>query len=91
MVAGEPEWLPEDLDVALEWQRHLDEQCTCGNPLMESTDPELEGAYEAQAVVCHACAAREAASKKFADADGVKLATHLTAEARAYLDGRDDV
>lgn len=75
----------------LAWQAHLDELCTCGNSLLESTDPEMEGAYEAHAVVCHACAAREAASKKFADSNGVKLATRLDPAARDYLDRRADV
>lgn len=75
----------------LEWQRHVDQQCGgCGQPLVESTRKDLEGAYEVSAVACHACAARERGAKKFTDTDGLKLAVHMLPAARDLIDGRAD-
>lgn len=82
---GDPLWLAEDLEVVLEWQRWTDVLCSgCNQPLSESLDPELEGAYEATAMVCHSCAARSAAEKKH-DGPGLQVGVALLPEAQQYL------
>lgn len=86
---GEPLWLAEDVDAVLEWQRWCDLQCSgCGQPMTETLDPELEGAYEATAVVCHGCAAREGEQKR-QDGVGVRVAVDLIPEARDFLRERN--
>lgn len=86
----EPEWLPDDLEVVLEWTRYRDTLCDgCAQSLSESLDPALEGAYEADVVSCHGCAAREAAQKKARDVPGVKVAVHLVPEAVEFLRSRE--
>lgn len=53
---GEPMWLPEDADLALEWQAEQDITCKgCGQPVDESTATASEGGYEGHAVVCFGC------------------------------------
>lgn len=60
--------MPEDVEWALEYQRWEKAICSgCGHPLDESMDPEFEGAYDAEWVVCHACSAKEALSKETGD------------------------
>lgn len=82
-------WLPEDLDAVLEYQRWRDEVCSgCGQPMSETLDAELEGAYEPRVVQCHGCAARDTAMKKSSDQPGVKVAVELLPEAHEYLRDR---
>lgn len=52
--------------------------------------PDLEGAYDVEALACHACAAREAKASDFKDTHGVKLHVHPSAEAQQYLDERKE-
>lgn len=62
----EAEWLPEDLEAVLIWQREQASLCSgCGLPTDETMDPENEEAYVGKAVQCHACAARDSAAKVF--------------------------
>jgi hypothetical protein len=57
---GEPVWLEEDTQAALEWQEHKDSLCSgCGNPRDESFALENHDRYDVTALACHACAARE--------------------------------
>lgn len=57
MAPGEPQWLPEDTELALEWQAEKRAQCAdCGHHLDESTDPGSIRDYEAAELVCQACA-----------------------------------
>lgn len=82
---GEPLWLAEDLEAVLEWQRWCDLVCSgCGQPMSETLDPELEGAYEATAVVCHGCAARETEQQRV-EGKGVHVAVDLDPRARQFL------
>lgn len=53
--------------------------------MSESFDPDLEGAYEPQAVACHACAARDAGVKQHRDVPGVKVGVSLIEEAAEFL------
>lgn len=61
---GDPLWEQDDTDVAvalteLEGERHA----ACGHPRAESMDPDHEFDWEAHAVRCHACAARDRAAR----------------------------
>lgn len=58
----------------------------CRRPMTETLDPELQGAYEAHVVTCHACAAREKAAKSDEAANpGVRIGVDLRPEAREFL------
>ena len=84
----EPLWLASDLEAVLEWQRWCDQVCGgCGQPLLEAIDPDLEGAYEAHAVVCHACAAREAEQKRV-EGMGIQVGVELMPAAQQMLRDR---
>lgn len=66
---GEPEWLDEDIEAALEWIAYQDSLCSgCGNPKSECWDPDRDGTYEAIAVQCFACAARDAENRRASEA-----------------------
>lgn len=55
---GEPLWTPEDRAWALALAVVEAESCSgCGQPLAQTLDPELEEAWRAEVVRCHACAA----------------------------------
>lgn len=90
----DPQWLDGDVEWALETQRWLDSLCPgCGNPRDECMDPELEGAYEAEAVRCHACTAREAAAAKAAERKpdrsvGRLISVRLSPEADEWVQQR---
>lgn len=79
-MAGEPEWLPEDIEAALEWQDYQSSLCSgCGNPKAECFDPKNEDDYEAEPLRCHACATRDRKAKlvgsdEHADASGLYFA-----------------
>lgn len=61
----------------------------CGRPVTETFDPELQGAYEAHVITCHACAAREKAVKADeAKNPGVRIGVDLRPEARRFLSER---
>lgn len=60
----EPQWLDEDIQAVLEWQREQRLICDgCGLPRDETWDPDMENGYTAKAWTCHACAARERKEK----------------------------
>jgi hypothetical protein len=54
---GEPQWLPEDTDLALEWQAEKRSLCPgCRQPLDETTNADNDRqAYVAEDVLCQAC------------------------------------
>jgi len=57
---GEPLWLPEDRQAALEWQAYQDALCPgCKRPRVESFDIAMDDHYDVTALQCHACAARD--------------------------------
>lgn len=67
-MPGEPLYLPEDLEAVLEWQQEQDLLCPgCGQPRDETMDPELQNAYRARALRCHACAAKARKAASFGD------------------------
>lgn len=77
-------WLDEDTQAALEWQEWDDARCSgCGHPRYEAWSPEMESAYEAVPMRCHACAERERAGKRLRkiDPDGTEgLYVHVVEE-----------
>lgn len=81
--------MPEDVDVALEWQSWDKATCSgCGHPLSESMDPEYEGAYDAEWVVCHACSEKEFRRGDGNPPRGGRLIAVLPEERRIELQGR---
>jgi len=55
---GEALWTDDDRAWAIALLVVEDEVCRgCGQPVTESTDPELEELWAAEVVRCHACAA----------------------------------
>ena len=76
---GEPLWLDEDRDYALALHFLEQETCGgCGQPRSESTAIENDGAYRAEPVRCHACAALSRQSTKFLDGAAASAAAGLT-------------
>jgi len=64
---GEPLWLDEDRQAALEWIAYDESLCPgCRTDRSETMDPAADDSYETVALRCHKCAARERAGKKFA-------------------------
>lgn len=64
VASGEPVWTQEDTDLALALTAIEAERCECGHPRSESMDPALEFDWKAEAIRCHACAARDRAMRK---------------------------
>lgn len=65
---GEPLWLPEDTDAAVDWMLDQNDRCPgCGQPHAETTSPDAQGEYVVDAKTCHCCLARIAESKTFQD------------------------
>lgn len=61
---GEPAWTDEDRQLALEWQAQ--QQAThgpCGQPLDLALGEDNDGAWVARGLYCHACGARDKATK----------------------------
>lgn len=87
-MPGEPLWLDSDRAWALALQSHeASIHDGCGQPVAESFSREGEGAYRADAIRCHACAAirreQRARSK-----DGESALDGLSFEVRNITKGR---
>jgi predicted Fe-S protein YdhL (DUF1289 family) len=60
VARGEPQWLPEDTEAALEWQTYQNSLCPgCRRPRHESFAVEMDDHYDVTVLQCHACAARD--------------------------------
>lgn len=66
---GEPLWTDADRDWAIALLSEEQETCACGQLRSESTAAENEYAYDAVAVRCHACAARDREARRFSSSD----------------------
>lgn len=67
----DPEWTDEDIDAALAWADDEALRCSgCGIHRDESMAPGGDQLYDAEPIVCHACAAKDRAR---ADASNKKL------------------
>ena len=66
-------WSQDDVALALAWQAERNNECGgCGHPRDESFDPNVR--WDAEPLVCHACAAKVKAEKPIRDdnnADGL--------------------
>lgn len=60
---GEPLWSDEDRAWALAYLAEDAAICTCGQPVSESMDAQMEFGYQSDPVTCHACKARDKASE----------------------------
>ena len=80
VAPGEPLWAQADTDLALALADLEAEQCPgCHHPRAETMDPANEFSYEAEPVRCHACAARDRASRNVGDGwddAGINWTTH---------------
>ena len=83
---GQPQWLPEDVDLALEWAAEQSVRHNgCGHPLDETTDiaaDERQGRYKVRKLRCWACyetekAAAEAAASTTSDRYGLIFVAEL--------------
>ena len=76
---GGEAWIEDDVEYALAWKALGKDDCPgCGQPRSESFDDANHNAYDVHRLRCHACAAREADSKDFQDADGDTAGLYLT-------------
>lgn len=70
-------WLPEDTALALAWAEEQRLRCSgCGDWLDETTRPEAEDAFEAEARVCFRCRAVGGAARAFAEGRGDTSGVH---------------
>jgi len=67
---GEPLWTDEDRDTAVALTLIDAEKCGgCGQSVKESMNPANEYAYDVHLTRCHACAAVERETRRFANAN----------------------
>ena len=67
VAEGEPLWLDADRDEAVALIAEEAAMCECGEPRETSLAPDSDGAYAAEVVICHACAALSRAARKFGE------------------------
>lgn len=62
VTTREAEWTDEDRAVAVAWISYRSSICSCGESLIATTDPRMEGRYEPDGFVqCHKCVGLEQA------------------------------
>ncbi|MDR4533209.1 hypothetical protein [Glutamicibacter sp. PS] len=57
------DWTDKDYLLSLALTVYEDGLCSCGHPVELAHHPDNDGWYEAHQKICHACAARERATK----------------------------
>lgn len=77
MTVFDEDFTDEDMAAALDWQAEKANTCACGQPIDESTAYGADDNYQAELLVCHACAAMERTERAFraqdnAVTDGLK-------------------
>lgn len=60
----------DDMAAALTWRIEDKLTCSCGFPLEESTAPGRDYAYDADVMVCHACAMRDRKERGYREGGG---------------------
>lgn len=55
---------------ALLWQQEDAMRCSCGFPVDETTLPGRDNHYDAEPIVCHACATRDRAQRAWSEQKG---------------------
>lgn len=69
----DPEFLPDDTEAVLEWQREQALLCPgCGLPRDETMSKEASDAYKARSLRCHACATRGRKAASVQDQKGTE-------------------
>lgn len=89
VAPDQPQWLPEDVDLALEWAAEQSvHHPSCGHPLDETTDitAERQGKYKVRKLRCWACyetekAAAEAAASTNSERYGLIFVAELRDDA----------
>jgi len=82
----EPLWTDSDRAWALALLQVEDEVCKgCGQLLSESTDPELEEAWAAEVLRCHACTAAGHRAEAFQRAGGDQHGANVHVHRREAL------
>lgn len=67
---GQPLWTAQDTALAVALTAIEAATCACGHDRRESMDSANEYGYVAEAVRCHACAARDRAAEAYQKQDG---------------------
>lgn len=79
VAPGEPLWTDTDTQLAVALMRVESAACPgCGMDRRETTDPASEFAYQAEAVRCHACAARDRAAEHHQSGGGTTAGLMFT-------------
>ena len=73
-VPGQPLWTAQDTSLAVALTAIEAATCSCGHDRRESMAVENEYAYIAEAVRCHACAAKDRTAEAYAKQDGTSTA-----------------
>lgn len=79
---GQPLWTANDTALAVALTALEAVTCACGHDRRESMDPANEYGYVADAVRCHACAARDRAAESYAKQDGSTAGLMFTVRRR---------
>jgi len=74
---GEPQWLPDDVEAALEWQAEQARLCSgCGHSLDETMGPDQFDKWNAEKTgACDACRAIDRAARILAGNDNLDPTT----------------
>ncbi len=81
-VPGRPLWTANDTALAVALTALEAVTCDCGHDRRESMDAANEYRYVADAVRCHACAARDRAAEAYAKQDGSTAGLMFTVKRR---------
>ncbi len=85
--AGEPAWLSDDFDAAMEWMEAEANKCPgCGmfrDECMSDEPPD----YVATPIVCHACMERDVRADQHAKGGGSRAGVYFVTEQEGASDG----
>ena len=81
-IQGQPLWTAQDTALAVALTALEAATCSCGHDRRESMDAANEYGYVADAVRCHACAARDRAAEAYAKQDGSTAGLMFTVRRR---------
>jgi len=70
VAEGQPLFTADDSSLAIALQALEARTCACGHDRVDTTAADAEFAFAAEAIRCHACAARERAASAFVDSGG---------------------
>lgn len=70
VAEGQPLFTADDSSLAVALQSLESRTCACGHDRVDTTSPDAEFSFAADAIRCHACAARDRAARAFAESGG---------------------